>query len=77
MARRPLTWYGGGILLFTACSWWELGPVWWFAGVLAAAHGRAAGGRLRVTLLESPGNDGVSSTAMVVSGALSIAFITL
>jgi spermidine synthase len=25
-----------GILLFTACSWWELGPVWWFGGVLAA-----------------------------------------
>ena len=24
-----------GILLFTACSWWELGPVWWFGGVLA------------------------------------------
>ena len=23
-----------GILLFTACSWWELGPVWWFGGVL-------------------------------------------
>src|SRR5262245_11111632 len=22
-----------GILLFTACSWWELGPAWWFAGV--------------------------------------------
>ena len=22
-----------GILLFTACSWWELGPPWWFAGV--------------------------------------------
>ena len=25
-----------GILLFTACSWWELGPAWWFGGVLAA-----------------------------------------
>ena len=25
-----------GILLFTACSWWELGPLWWFGGVLAA-----------------------------------------
>ena len=25
-----------GILLFTACSWWELGPVWWFGGVLVA-----------------------------------------
>jgi len=25
-----------GILLFTACSWWELGPTWWFAGALAA-----------------------------------------
>ena len=25
-----------GILLFTACSSWELGPVWWFGGVLAA-----------------------------------------
>ncbi len=24
-----------GILLFTACSWWELGPAWWFAGVSA------------------------------------------
>jgi spermidine synthase len=23
-----------GILLFTACSWWQLGPFWWFAGVL-------------------------------------------
>jgi spermidine synthase len=22
-----------GILLFTGCSWWELGPTWWFAGV--------------------------------------------
>jgi spermidine synthase len=22
-----------GILLFTACSWWELGPAWWFVGV--------------------------------------------
>ena len=21
-----------GILLFTACSWWQLGPVWWFSG---------------------------------------------
>ena len=21
-----------GILLFTACSWWQLGPVWWFGG---------------------------------------------
>ena len=25
-----------GILLFTVCSRWELGPVWWFGGVLAA-----------------------------------------
>ncbi len=25
-----------GILLFTACSWLELGPIWWFGGVLAA-----------------------------------------
>ena len=24
-----------GILLFTACSWWQLGPGWWFGGVLA------------------------------------------
>lgn len=24
-----------GILLFTACSWWQLGPAWWFGGVLA------------------------------------------
>ena len=25
-----------GILLFTACSWWQLGPMWWFGGALAA-----------------------------------------
>src|SRR6185503_13969559 len=25
-----------GIALFTACSWWELGPVWWFVLILAA-----------------------------------------
>ena len=25
-----------GILLFTACSWWQLGPMWWFGGGLAA-----------------------------------------
>ncbi len=25
-----------GILLFTACSWWQVGPVWWFGGALAA-----------------------------------------
>ena len=25
-----------GILLFTGCSWWQLGPAWWFGGGLAA-----------------------------------------
>ena len=34
-----------GILLFTACSWLEVGPAWWFGGVLMA-----------VAYLESLGN---------------------
>ena len=25
-----------GIAIFTACSWWQLGPVWWFVPILAA-----------------------------------------
>ena len=35
-----------GIFLFTVCSRWELGPVWWFGGVLAGVAYFLVPGRL-------------------------------
>jgi SAM-dependent methyltransferase len=41
-----------GIAIFTACSWWQLGPLWWFALVLAAVfYSIAPKGRTRALVL--------------------------
>ena len=67
-----------GILLFTACSWLELGPIWWFGGTLAAI-GYFQIGRLGPFAAREPGAprvpQTVSMTIFVLGGAAALLLV--
>lgn len=69
-----------GILLFTACSWLELGPIWWFGGTLAAI-GYFQIGRLRPLASSEPGApreaQAVSMATLAVGGAAALLLVSL